>query len=121
MTTEFKNSIRRLSFLYCLPDIKIAWINPCVSTMHSKASQNNFSNFLTFLTDCQHSIINSNALLPNILINFNHSLYNLKHVTFLIIPLHKVSKSFLFCSTSIFYKSVRKKSIYVSYAAFSYH
>ena len=25
---EFENSIRRLSFLCCLPDIKIAWINP---------------------------------------------------------------------------------------------
>ena len=25
---EFENSIRRLSFLYYLPDIRIAWINP---------------------------------------------------------------------------------------------
>ena len=25
---EFENSIRRLSFLCCLPDIKIAWVNP---------------------------------------------------------------------------------------------
>ena len=29
MKIDFKNSIRRLSFLCCLPDIKIAWINPC--------------------------------------------------------------------------------------------
>ena len=30
MKIEFENSIRRLSFLCRLPDIKIAWINPCV-------------------------------------------------------------------------------------------
>ena len=29
MKIDFKNSIRRLSFLCHLPDIKIAWINPC--------------------------------------------------------------------------------------------
>ena len=29
MKTEFKSSIRRFSFLCRLPDIKIAWINPC--------------------------------------------------------------------------------------------
>ena len=29
MKIDFKNSIRRLSFLCRLPDIKIAWINPC--------------------------------------------------------------------------------------------
>ena len=28
MKTEFENSIRRLSFLCHLPEIKIAWINP---------------------------------------------------------------------------------------------
>ena len=28
MKIEFQNSIRRLSFLCRLPDIKIAWINP---------------------------------------------------------------------------------------------
>ena len=26
---EFENSVRRLSFLCCLTDIKFAWINPC--------------------------------------------------------------------------------------------
>ena len=30
MKIEFENSIRRLSFLCCLADIKIAWINPCI-------------------------------------------------------------------------------------------
>ena len=29
MKIEFENSVRRLSFLCHLPDIKIAWINPC--------------------------------------------------------------------------------------------
>ena len=29
MKIKFENSIRRLSFLCHLPDIKIAWINPC--------------------------------------------------------------------------------------------
>ena len=28
MKIEVQKSIRRLSFLCCLPDIKIAWINP---------------------------------------------------------------------------------------------
>ena len=27
---EFQNSIARLSFLCCITEIKIAWINPCV-------------------------------------------------------------------------------------------
>ena len=31
MKTEFENSIKRFSFWNCLPDIKIAWINPCIS------------------------------------------------------------------------------------------
>ena len=30
MKIEFKNWIKRLSFLCRLPDIKIAWINPCL-------------------------------------------------------------------------------------------
>ena len=30
MKTEFENSIRRLSFLFRLRDIKIAWVNPCI-------------------------------------------------------------------------------------------
>ena len=30
MKTEFENSVRRFSFLCCLPVIKIAWVNPCV-------------------------------------------------------------------------------------------
>ena len=29
MKIEFENSIRRLSYLSHLPDIKIAWMNPC--------------------------------------------------------------------------------------------
>ena len=29
MRIEFENSIRRLSILSLVPDIKIAWINPC--------------------------------------------------------------------------------------------
>ena len=33
MNIEFQNSIRRLNFLCCLPDIKIAWINPCPDKM----------------------------------------------------------------------------------------
>ena len=37
MKIEFENSIRRLSFLYHLPDIKIAWINPwsCMTSTNS--------------------------------------------------------------------------------------
>ena len=30
MKIEFENSIKRLSFLCCVPDIKIAWMNPCI-------------------------------------------------------------------------------------------
>ena len=30
MKIEFENSIRRLSILCRLPDIKITWINPCM-------------------------------------------------------------------------------------------
>ena len=30
MKIQFENSIRRLSFLCRLRDIKIAWINPCI-------------------------------------------------------------------------------------------
>ena len=33
MKIEFENSIRRLSFLCRLPDIKIAWVNLCRSCM----------------------------------------------------------------------------------------
>ena len=29
MKIDFQNSIKRSSFLCFLPDIKIAWINPC--------------------------------------------------------------------------------------------
>ena len=29
MKIEFQNSIVRLSFLCCIMDIKIGWINPC--------------------------------------------------------------------------------------------
>ena len=32
MKTEFENSVRRLSILYHLPDIKITWINPWVES-----------------------------------------------------------------------------------------
>ena len=32
MKIEFENSSRRFSFLYHLPDVKIAWINPCQYT-----------------------------------------------------------------------------------------
>ena len=32
MKIKFENSIRRLSILYPLPDIKIAWLNPCAPT-----------------------------------------------------------------------------------------
>ena len=31
MKIEVENSIRRLSFLCRLPDIKFAWINPCIA------------------------------------------------------------------------------------------
>ena len=37
MKIEFENSVRRLSFLCRLPDIKIAWINPC-HTLQMKSS-----------------------------------------------------------------------------------
>ena len=30
MKIEFENSVGRSSFLCCLTDIKIAWINPCL-------------------------------------------------------------------------------------------
>ena len=33
MKIDFENSIRRLSFLCCLPDIKIAWINPFIGNL----------------------------------------------------------------------------------------
>ena len=33
MKIEFENSIKRLSFLCRLKDIKIAWLNPCVSIL----------------------------------------------------------------------------------------
>ena len=36
MKIEFENSIRRLIFLCCLPDIKNAWINPWWSNMLKK-------------------------------------------------------------------------------------
>ena len=38
MKIEFKNSIRRLSFLCCLLGIKIAWINPCYKLTHQNTS-----------------------------------------------------------------------------------
>ena len=31
MKIKFQNSIVRLSFLCCIKDIKIAWINPCLN------------------------------------------------------------------------------------------
>ena len=31
MRIEFQNSIARLSFLCCITDIKISWINPCIT------------------------------------------------------------------------------------------
>ena len=34
MKVEFENSVRRLSFLCHLPDIKIAWINPWTLISH---------------------------------------------------------------------------------------
>ena len=37
---EFKDSIRKLSFLSHLLDIKIAWINPCCNR-HSRTIKNN--------------------------------------------------------------------------------
>ena len=51
MKIEFKNSILRLSFLYCITDIKNGWINPCSKGYMSILQEK--SNFLlgnTFLT-----------------------------------------------------------------------
>ena len=31
MRIKFQKSIARLSFLCCITDIKIAWINPCIT------------------------------------------------------------------------------------------
>ena len=55
MKIEFENSIRRFSFLRRLPDIKIAWINPCwwmtktkyvSSKLLSEGSKKHFSSAL---------------------------------------------------------------------------
>lgn len=54
--------------------------------------------FSIFFSDCQHTITISHALLTNnILIGFDYPLFNLKHVTFLIILLLNTSRSFPFC------------------------
>ena len=45
-------------------------------------------------------------LTNNILISFDHPLCNLKHIAFLIIPLHNIFKSFPFCFLHLAWKTV---------------
>ena len=50
MKIEFQNkvSIKRLSFLCRLPDIKIAWINPCPSMIYFTLNSKNFVTVLLY-------------------------------------------------------------------------
>ena len=67
------------------------------------------SYFLLFVTDCLYNIISIELLISNILISFDHSLCNLKHITFLFIPPYNISKSFPFCFTFISAFSASRK------------
>ena len=66
-------------------------------TLHSKISQDfpshSFYLYHWLLTHHHHYTL----LLNGILIFSHHTLYNIKHITFLIIPLNNVSKYILFC------------------------
>ena len=48
MKIEFENSIRRLSILCRLPDIKIAWINPCLLLKRRGLYGEQFDSVLSF-------------------------------------------------------------------------
>ena len=73
------------------------------------------SSFIFFITCWQYSITISYAMLTNnILISFDHPLCNLKHIAFLIIPLHNVSKSFPLCFLHLAWQAVFFASRYFS-------
>ena len=57
-------------------------------------------------------------LTNNILISFDHPLCNLKHIAFLIIPLHNFFKSFSFCFLHLAWQTVSFASRYYSLLVF---
>ena len=95
--------------IYCLTRYLKQGISHClflrknipISCKRSKLIMLTFSSYLLmFVTICQRTIIIPYALPTNdLLISFDHPLYSLKHITFLIIPQHIVSKAIPFWFT----------------------
>ena len=56
MKIEFENSIKRLSILCCLRDIKIAWINPCSFSL-SKSNRRYSKKFTKNKYVCLNEVI----------------------------------------------------------------
>ena len=66
-------------------------------TLYSKASHDNFSELISYLHHCRSTIISYALPTNNILISFDHALWNLANITFLIISPYNASKYFPLC------------------------
>ena len=73
---------------------------PCKLCVQKLFMINFPSSFLFFSSSIKILLTN------NILISFDHPLCNLKHIAFLIIPLHNIFKSFPFCFLHLAWQTV---------------